>query len=214
MRSSIKEPHEEIMIDITRTLGLDTVGFLGDADFSVSQTRAGGYTLSRLVMSSHSGTHIDAPLHFFDGYESLDEIPIERFFLDADVIAIESRVAVTATELEGYPIEPGQAVLFKTKNSDLSRERFHENFVYIESGAAQRLVGLKVSLVGIDYLSPDRYDDTDFPVHRTLLGAGAMILEDIDLRFVEPGRYRLICLPIKTHHADGAPCRAVLRRML
>ena len=204
---------KEMMIDITRTLGLDTISFPSDTKFSVSERHADGYTISRLVLSSHSGTHIDAPLHFFEARESLDEIPIERFFLDADVISIESPVSVAMTELMDHSIEHGQAVLFKTKNSDLSRERFHEHFVYIESGVARWLVDAGVSLVGIDYPSVERYDDMDFPVHRMLLGAGVLILEDIDLRSVEPGRYRLICLPIKTKHADGAPCRAVLWRM-
>ena len=210
----MKELHREMIIDITRTLGLDTVSFPDDVDFSASHTRASGYALSRLVMSSHSGTHIDAPLHFFEGRESLDEVPVERFFLDADVIEIESPISVTVPELDSCPVEPGQAVLFKTKNSDLPRERFHENFVYIESDAAQWLVDKGVSLVGIDYISVERYDDMDFPVHLTMLGAGALILEDIDLRSVEPGRYQLTCLPIKTVHADGAPCRAVLWRTL
>ena len=202
-----------MIIDITRTLGLDTVSFPDDVDFSVSRVRADGYTISGLVMSSHSGTHIDAPLHFFEGRETLDEIPVDRFFLDVDVIEIESPVAVTMSELDGYQIEPGQAVLFKTKNSDLPRERFHENFVYIEPDVARWLVDMGVSLVGIDYLSVERYDDIDFPVHRILLGAGALILEDVDLRSAPPGRYRLVCLPIKTVHADGAPCRAVLCKM-
>lgn len=200
------------MIDITRTIGQDTVVFPGDAAPFVSQTRRSGYTLSELALNSHSGTHIDAPLHFFDGRKSLDRIPVERFFLDADVVAIESQVAVTVVELKGRRIDPGQAILFKTRNSDLPRNRFHEDFVYIKPDAAEWLVDTGVSLVGIDYLSPDRYEDMDFPVHLTLLGAGVLILEDIDLRAVAPGRYRLVCLPIKTHQADGAPCRAVLGR--
>ncbi len=108
----MKELPREMIIDITRTLGLDTVSFPDDVDFSTSHTRASGYALSRLVMSSHSGTHIDAPLHFFKGRESLDEVPVERFFLDADVIEIESQAAVTVSELDGYPVEPGQAGRF------------------------------------------------------------------------------------------------------
>ena len=164
-------------------------------------------------MSSHSGTHIDAPFHFFDGRESLDEVPVERFFLDADVIEIESPKSVTVHELDNYQVEPGQAVLFKTRNGNLTRERFNENFVYIESDAARWLVDKGVSLVGIDYISVERYDAMDFPVHRILLGAGVLILEDIDLRSAPPGRYRLTCLPIKTVRADGAPCRAVLWRI-
>jgi len=208
----MKELHREMIIDITRTLGLDTVSFPDDVDFSASRTRAFGYALSRLVMSSHSGTHIDAPFHFFEGRESLDEVPVERFFLDADVIEIESPASVTVSELDGYPVEPGQAVLFKTRNSDLPRERFHENFIYIEPDAALWLVDKGVSLVGIDYVSVERYDDVDFPAHLTLLGADVLILEDVDLRAAPPGRYRLTCLPIKTVRADGAPCRAVLRR--
>ncbi len=210
----MKELHKEIIIDITRTLGLDTVSFPDDVDFSMSRTHASGYALSRLVMSSHSGTHIDAPLHFFKERESLDDVPVERFFIDADVIEIESPTSVTVSELDSYPVEPGQAVLFKTRNSGLPRERFHENFVYVEPDAARWLVDKGASLIGIDYISVERYDDMDFPVHRTLLGAGALILEDVDLRSVKPGRYRLTCLPIKTVHADGAPCRAVLWRTL
>ncbi len=210
----MKELHKEMIIDITRTLGLDAVSFPDDVDFSMSHTRASGYALSRLVMSSHSGTHIDAPFHFFEGRESLDEVPVERFFIDADVIEIESPASVTVSELDSHPVEPGQAVLFKTKNSDLPRERFYEDFVYIESDAARWLVDKGVSLVGIDYVSVERYDDMAFPVHRTLLDAGTLILEDVDLRSAPPGRYRLTCLPIKTVRADGAPCRAVLRRTL
>ncbi|HIE30828.1 MAG TPA: cyclase family protein [Methanosarcinales archaeon] len=202
------------MIDITRTIGPDTVVFPGDAAPFISQTHRGGYTLSELTLNSHSGTHIDAPLHFFGSSKSLDMIPVKRFFLDADVVAIKSQVAVTVAELKGRRIDPGQAILFKTKNSDLPRNQFHEDFVYIKPDAAEWLVDTGVSLVGIDYLSPDRYGDTDFPVHRTLLGAGVLILEDIDLRAVSPGRYQLVCLPIKIHQADGAPCRAVLRRLV
>ncbi|RZN37524.1 MAG: cyclase family protein [Methanosarcinales archaeon] len=200
------------IIDITRTIGQDTVVFPGDTTPSVSQAHCDDYTISELALGSHSGTHIDAPLHFFDGRKSLDMIPVKRFFLDADVIAIKSQVAVTVEELSGCKIDPGQAILLKTRNSDLPRDRFYEDFVHIKPDAAELLVNKGVSMVGIDYLSPDRYGDTDFPVHRTLLGAGVLILEDIDLRAVAPGRYRLACLPIKTRHADGAPCRAVLGR--
>jgi len=201
------------IIDITRTIGQDTVVFPGDAAPFVAQARCDGYTLSELTLGSHSGTHIDAPLHFFDGRKSLDTIHVERFFLDADVVAIKSQVAVTVAELKGRKIDQGQAILFKTRNSDLPRDRFCEDFVYIKPDAAELLVDMGVSLVGIDYLSPDRYGDMDFPVHLTLLGAGVLILEDIDLRAVASGRYRLVCLPIKTHQADGAPCRAVLGRL-
>ncbi|MEA1907918.1 MAG: cyclase family protein [Euryarchaeota archaeon] len=200
------------IIDITRTIELDMVVFPGDTAPSVSQARCDGYTLSELTLCSHSGTHIDAPLHFFDGRKSLDMIPVERFFLDADVVAIKSQVAVTVEELRGCKIDPGQAIIFKTRNSALPRDRFCEDFVYIKPDAAELLVDRGVSLVGIDYLSPDRHGDIDFPVHRTLLGAGVLILEDLDLRAVAPGCYRLACPPIKTRHADGAPCRAVLGR--
>jgi len=200
------------MIDITRTLGPDTVGFPGDADFSISQKRTDCFTLSEISMGSHSGTHIDAPRHYFDEGESIDAIPIARFFLAAEVVAIKSRVAVTVAELADCSPEPGVAILFKTANSNLSRERFHKDFVYIDPDVARWLLERKVPLVGIDYLSVERYDDADFPVHRMLLGAGVLILEDIDLSLVTPGRYQLVCLPLKIAHADGAPCRAVLRR--
>lgn len=202
------------IFDITRTLGLDTLSIPDDPAFEsakIASIQNGDiFNLRRLVISSHSGTHLDAPYHFFDDQSSLDQLPINRFVLEAQVIYIQNPKKISLQEIENYPIKPGQAILFKTKNRYLPRDTFSEKFVDLAEPAARWLVQKKISLVGIDYLSIERFDDDTFPVHQILLGSSILILEDIDLSQIEPGLYQLSCLPLKFKNADGAPCRAIL----
>lgn len=202
------------IFDITRTLGLDTLSIPDDPAFEsakIASIQNGDiFNLRRLVISSHSGTHLDAPYHFFDDQSSLDQLPINRFVLEAQVIYIQNPKKISLQEIENYPIKPGQAILFKTKNRYLPRDTFSEKFVDLTEPAARWLVQKKISLVGIDYLSIERFDDDTFPVHQILLGSSILILEDIDLSQIEPGLYQLSCLPLKFKNADGAPCRAIL----
>jgi len=202
------------IFDITRTLGMDTLTISDDPAFESTQILAiqnGDIAnLNRLLMSSHTGTHLDAPYHFFDNLSPLDQLPVKRFVLDAQVISIQDVREIRLDEIENYTIIEGQAILFKTRNRHLSREGFSEKFVDLTESAARWLVQKKISLVGIDYLSIERFDDDTFPVHRILLGSNILILEDIDLSTIEPGSYQLICLPLKFKKSDGAPCRAIL----
>ncbi|MBN1349497.1 cyclase family protein [candidate division KSB1 bacterium] len=200
--------------DITRTLGIDNITFPGDPEFMATPIsnidQGDASNMNRLHLTSHSGTHLDAPLHFFNDAWSLDKFPVGRFILDVKVVSIEDSHKIRQRELERYEIVPGQGILFKTKNSLLPRDIFSERFVDLDEQAAAWLVAKRVSLVGIDYLSIELSENTDFPVHRALLEAGILILEDVDLSAIEPGEYRLICLPLKFHRSDGAPCRAIL----
>jgi arylformamidase len=101
-------------------------------------------------------------------------------------------------------------VLFKTKNQNLLRNKFEKNYIYLSAGAAKVLIKSQIALVGIDYISIDSFHDDSCPVHKQLLGSEIFILEDINLKDVQPGEYQLICPPLKFSNSDGAPCRAVL----
>lgn len=211
-------------VDITRTLGVDTVAYPDDDPPVLERVlrldRGDPFNLTRLAMTTHTGTHLDAPRHFFQAGAALDELPPDRFILEAVVVSSPAARAVTAAELAPHRFAAGQAVLFKTRNGTLDRSAFHADYVHLSPGAARYLADQGVALVGIDYLSVDPYGagpgageesgHGDFPAHRILLGAGCLILEDVDLRAVPPGRYLLVCLPLRLHRAEGAPCRALL----
>jgi arylformamidase len=104
-------------------------------------------------------------------------------------------------------------VLFKTRNSYLwGRNEFVQDYVHITVDAAQFLIKEGIKIVGIDYLSVDKFDSQDLPTHVELLTAGTIIIEGLDLREVEPGDYELICMPLKVKGGDGASARVVLRQ--
>jgi len=169
--------------------------------------------LSTLTLGSHTGTHVDAPFHFDEKGMTLDQVPLSTFVGEAVVIQIADPVSVTVVELQQHALSSAQRVLLRTRNSQLwSRGRFQEDFVYIEPGAAEYLATLGVRLVGIDYLSVDRFGDTSSPAHHALLGKGMVIVEGLDLSKVDPGTYTLVCLPLSITGAEGAPARAVLMR--
>lgn len=201
-------------IDITRTLGLDEVIYPGDPPFSkrriASIANGDAVNVTELTLGSHSGIHLDAPRHFLAGGPTLEDIPVGRFFLEVQVLEVEDSEAVRAAHVRGANLKPGEGILFRTKNRELPRDSFSDDYVYVTPEAARAVVELGAALVGLDYLSVERPGDIDFPVHRTLLGAGILILEDVNLGAVVPGSYTLVCLPLKWSGGDGAPCRAVL----
>lgn len=169
--------------------------------------------LSRLEMSAHTGTHVDAPLHFFPNGRSLDTMPLSATVGPARVIEIHDPERIAADALAPHDIRQGERLLFKTRNSanDWSREAFRKDFVYLSTDAAEFLAECKVATVGIDYLSVAGYRKNESAVHRALLGAGIWIIEGLYLGEAEPGVYELICLPLRIADSDGAPARAALR---
>ena len=171
--------------------------------------------LSRLVMCTHSGTHIDTPSHFVSDGKTLDDYPADKWILPAQVANIEHPEAIYPSELEGLDIRVGNALLFKTNNSKTGRSAsgvFSEDYVFVSPEAADFCVRKKVGLVGIDYVTVDRHADSSYTTHHILLGNGIRILESINLKDVPPGRYTLICLPLKIEGGEGAPARAILLR--
>jgi len=209
----------EAIYDISVWLGTESIDYPGTPPFSrelIELPKDSAINkLSKFVMSAHSGTHLDFPAHFIPGGKHIDDYPAQRFILPAQVIGIKDRQAVRLSELKDLDIKPGDALLFKTDNSISGRcvsGVFCEKFVYMLLEAADFCVDKKVSLVGLDYGTVDRYEDKGFPVHRKLLGNGILILESINLKEVPPGRYTLFCPPLKIKGAEGSPARAILIR--
>ena len=172
--------------------------------------------LSHLAMGVHSGTHMDAPVHFLHGAAGLDQMPLSATIGEARVIEIADPHEITVDELRSHGPRRGERVLFRTANSThaWSRDTFYEDFVYISEPAAELLAETGVRTVGIDYLSVGGYHADGASIHRILLDAGIWIIEGLNLAAVRSGNYELICLPVKLHDADGAPARAILRPLI
>lgn len=159
--------------------------------------------------TTHLLTHVDAPLHFIPGGATLDTIELSRFHCQAVVVEVDGPV-VTAEHVPERPLADW-GVLFRTRNSDRPETApFDTEHVYIDQEAAQLLVKRSVNLVGIDYLSVDRFGDEQYPVHRCLLGAQVLVLEGLLLADVAAGNYTLSAWPLKIAGADGSPVRALL----
>ncbi len=171
--------------------------------------------VSKISMGSHTGTHMDAPLHFVRGGAGLDEMPLDATIGRARVIEVNDPESVKPCDLRRHGISSGERVLFKTRNSARAwkTDTFLEGFVYISQEAARYLAAWGVRTVGIDYLSVGGFRRDGVETHRALLEAGIWVIEGLDLSEVEPGEYELICLPLKVQHGDGAPARAILRAL-
>ena len=181
------------------TVTLERVKALADGDV---------VNLSRVDLGAHTGTHVDAPLHFIDGGSAIETLPLDALVGPARVLDLTAAERLDAAAFHG--VELAERVLLKTSNSELwARGTFAEDALQLDGGAARLLVDAGVRLVGIDYLSIG-----DVEAHRVLLGSGVVPVEGLDLREVEPGDYELICAPLKLVGSDGAPARALLRRGL
>jgi arylformamidase len=175
--------------------------------------RGDSANLSIVSMGAHSGTHIDAPLHFIQQAKGVDEMPLDTTIGRARVIEIEDPESIKPGELLRHRIRRGERILFKTRNSSRvwQTNEFVQDFVFISDEAALFLAERGVRVVGVDYLSVGGFKHGGNYVHKTLLGSGVWIIEGLDLSVVSPGRYDLICLPLKFDQGDGAPARAILR---
>ncbi|OQW30504.1 MAG: arylformamidase [Nitrospira sp. SG-bin1] len=169
--------------------------------------------VSVLSLGSHTGTHMDAPLHFVRAGLSLDEMPLSAVMGPARVIEIQDVESVKSDELVAHHIHHDERILFKTRNSSRCWEtdNFLEDFVYISQEAARYLVACGIRTVGVDYLSVGGFKKDGPETHHVLLESGVWIIEGLDLRGLEPGPYDLICLPLRVERSDGAPARAILR---
>jgi arylformamidase len=207
------------LYDITLPIHEDMIAYPGNPPIRLTPhsriAHGDDANVIEISLGSHTGTHLDAAHHFVDGGQRVDELPLDRLIGPALVVELPSDVtAIGEEELRSAGIDGAKRVLLKTRNGELlGRDTFDEGFAHLTGHGAEYLVRSGVELVGIDYLSIEAFDADEPQAHRTLLEREVIVVEGVDLRDVPPGRYELICLPIKVAGADGAPLRAVLREL-
>jgi arylformamidase len=202
-------------IDVTVPMRPGMTVWPGDAGFrfepTVRMAAGAPYNLSTLTLSAHTGTHCDAPWHFLDGGKKLDELDAAVFFGRALLLDFRGLESIRAVDLPGTPLPP--RVLFRTRNSDRpANAPFDTGYVGIETDAAARMVADGVRMVGFDGPSVGPYRCVE-ETHNILLGADVFIVENLRLAQCEAGEYECIVLPMRLVGADGAPCRAFMRRI-
>jgi arylformamidase len=204
-------------IDISLPLRNGMVHWPSDPPVSIKRVKdieqGDTANLSVISMGAHSGTHMDAPIHFVKQGHGIDSIPIDTLVGRARVIEIRDPESIKPQEVAGHRIRHGERILFVTRNSSYvwQKDEFVEDFVFISDAAADLLVDRGVRLVGVDYLSVGSFKHGGSYVHKTLLSGGVWIIEGLNLSNVTPGKYDLICLPLRIVAGDGAPARAILR---
>ena len=207
------------LIDVSVLLTPGIATYPGNPAFDMAPVNriaeGGSANNSRLTMGTHTGTHVDAPKHFIDGRPGVDAMALDLLIGRARVIDVPVRGGITAKHLEGAGLREDLRVLLRTPNSKLwnnPREPFHEEYTHLAGDGAKFLVDQGVKVVGVDYLSVEKFHTPGHPAHHALLGANVIIIEGLNLSDAEPGVYEMYCLPLKIEGADGAPARVVLKR--
>jgi arylformamidase len=209
--------------DVSVPVSAATPTYPGDPGIEIKQWAAiasgDAANISLLHFGAHTATHVDAPAHFIEGAPVVAEMPLDVLIGPAQVVLIPDEVdAITASYLSTLDLKDATRVLFKTRNSAFwsnTADGFRQDFTYIAPDAALALVESGVRLIGIDYLSVEKFKSERHETHETLLSSGVVIIEGLDLREVAEGSYELICLPLKIAGGtgDGAPARTVLRTL-
>lgn len=208
-----------VIKDISLPIGPDLLTWPGDPAIDVAPSsrisRGDSANVSELRLGSHTGTHIDPPLHFIDegaGVDGIDLGVLVGRATIADLTACGETIEVS--DLEALDLQEGtERLLFKTRNSEIWRHlpaKFPDSYVALSPEGAQWIVTNGIRLVGTDFLSIEKRGSPGHPTHVTLLLAGVVIVEGLDLSDVSPGNYRLVCLPLRIVGGDGAPARAIL----
>jgi arylformamidase len=202
--------------DISVPLVNGGVVYAGNPDIRIepqqSIARGDSANVSSLAFGSHTGTHVDAPKHFFDDGASVDTLPLDILMGPAVVVAFSDDImAVDEAQLRRHELAGHSRVLLKTRNSSFVRDKpFRPDFTYLAPNGASYLASLGVKLVGIDYYSIEQFHSGHHRTHRTLLERGIIIVEGLDLSEPAMGPYELRVLPLRLAGLDGAPARAVL----
>ena len=205
------------LIDVSVPLDASLPTYPGNTPFSLEAikriARGESSNISTVHMSAHTGTHVDAPRHFFDGAAGVDLLPLEMLIGRARVIEIRSRKGIGPDELSAIDLSEDVRVLIKTYNSRLwGSPAFNPDYVGVTEAGANHLIGHGIKVLGVDYLSVEQFKKPGAPAHHVLLGGGTIVIEGLNLRDVDPGVYEMFCLPLRIVGADGAPARVVLRQ--
>lgn len=207
-------------IDVTWPISNGMVHWPGQPPVRIERIRSisegAGSNVSVLEMSVHTGTHIDAPIHFLPGGADITAVPLDALLGSVRVAQVDGKL-ITPASLEAFRerrgrLLPGERVFFRTANSqaDWLFEPFNTDYVAVSAEAAAYLVLQGVSVVGVDYLSVAPYDNTA-ETHRILLEAGVWVIEGLDLRGIREGTYQMLALPLKITGSDASPLRVLLR---
>ncbi|HHT9151326.1 MAG TPA: cyclase family protein [Candidatus Wujingus californicus] len=205
------------LYDITLTISESIITWPRDPKISIQKTRliskGNSCNVSELKFGSHCGTHIDAPYHFEENGIKIDQIPLDYLIGDVIVFNIKNKEKIDLEDIKSLKLNYINRVIFKTINSTYWKlPEFKSDFVYLTKEAAQYLVDSSIKLVGIDYLSIEKYGNKGADTHHTLLKNGIVVIEGLDLSEVEAGNYELIALPLKIKDCDGSPARVILRK--
>ncbi|HIQ99721.1 MAG TPA: cyclase family protein [Candidatus Scybalocola faecavium] len=205
------------MIDITYPLDEHLLIYPGDpvykAEWFLSMDKGDSCNVTNLTLGCHTGTHVDAPLHFLQGGKSLDEMDLDRLNGPVRVIEYfpETPGDISEAFLKKCHIQPGERVIFKTQNScRFAGKNLLEDYVAFDLSGARYLAQLGVACLGIDYLTIEP-KGSDGSVHREILGAGIPVVETLDLRKVSGGGYEMVCLPLRLSGREASPVRALLK---
>jgi arylformamidase len=213
-------PSPRPWIDVTVPLRHNMPTWPGDPACLIHQSvrmdQGAVCNLTHLNLSAHTATHMDAPRHFIADGKTMENLPLDAVIGPCRVLDLTQVTdQITAADLEPHAPQPGERLLFKTRNSSVSwaKDHFDTDFISIRQDASRFLVERGVGTIGIDYLSIGGYGKDVVETHQILLGAEVWVIEGLNLAAVTPGAYQLICLPLNILGADGAPCRAVLQAM-
>jgi len=206
-------------IDVSLPIKSNMMRYPGDKPCLVSSTmsidRGDRFNVTRVDMSVHTGTHVDAPYHCFRDGKKVHELEAHHFIGRAKVLDF-SHVAhkIDESNFDGIAIQKDDIILLKTSNSEkVVLNDFNKDYVYISKSAACFLAEKKIATLGFDYHSIDVFADKMFPAHDALLGNGVVIIEGINLKDVEAGDYDIVALPLKIMNGDGAPARVMIKKV-
>jgi arylformamidase len=190
----------------------------GDPRFRSKQIRSlqngDPFALSKIMMSNHAGTHVDAPSHFVEGGPSITDLPLELMNGRTRVVQIRHREKIDVAELQQLTFMNDIRILLKTRNSHLwtNHKYFSKKYIYMTRDAARYLIDQGIKLVGFDYHSVERFGDESYPVHKVLLENQILLVEGLNLAQIDEGHYEMSCLPLKLKDMDAAPARVILKK--
>ncbi|ARF17364.1 arylformamidase [Sporosarcina sp. P3] len=203
-------------IDITQPLNQRIAEWPGDTPFTyevaVSKEQSGSVNIGKLTMSTHIGTHTDAPFHYDNDGLKILELPVDLYIGKARLIDVTGISCVTRADLEPFDFDGAERLLLKT-GSHPTPTKFPENFTVIGEDVGPLLKERGVRLIGVDTPSVDSETSKDLLGHHSLYRNDVIIIENLVLHSLEEGSYELIALPLALEDADGSPVRAVVRRL-
>ena len=205
------------LIDISRSVSPATAVWPGDQEVEWAWTRrleqdGASVNLGSIRLSTHTGTHVDAPYHVHDDGKKTEDLPLGAFIGTAQVVDVGSASSVRPEHVQRFAGPAAPRVLFRTSASTLSSDEWPGSIAPISPETVRFLSEAGTVLVGTDAPSVDPLDSTGLPAHHALLEAEIVHLEGLSLANVPAGRYELIALPLKIPGSDASPVRAVLRK--